>query len=136
MDPLFLPQSGSVEREVLACLLLDPSKTPSVSSRLTGEDFRNDVNRFIWDGMVVAHERHTDFDGVVLEEVMRDQGSWGRVSFVHLVKLMDRTGSTSLLDTHVDRLLDMTVRRRMALAAEQIGSIAVDGDRSPGEVLS
>ena len=107
MDPLFLPQSSSVEREVLACLLLDPSKTPSVSSRLTGEDFHNDVNRFIWDGMVVAHERHTDFDGVVLEEVMRDQGSWGRVSGGDLVKLMDRVGSISMLDTYVDRLLEM-----------------------------
>ena len=136
MDPLFLPQSSSVEREVLACLLLDPSKTPSVSSRLTGEDFHNDVNRFIWDGMVVAHERHTDFDGVVLEEVMRDQGSWGRVSGGDLVKLMDRVGSISMLDTYVDRLLEMTARRRMQQAAEQLSSIAVDGDLSPGEALS
>ena len=136
MDPLFLPQSSSVEREVLACLLLDPSKTPSVSSRLTGEDFHNDVNRFIWDGMVVAHERHTDFDGVVLEEVMRDQGSWGRVSGGDLVKLMDRAGSISMLDTYVDRLLEMTARRRMHQAAEQLSSIAIDGDLSPGEALS
>jgi replicative DNA helicase len=136
MDPLFLPQSSSVEREVLACLLLDPSKTPSVSSRLTGEDFHNDVNRFIWDGMVVAHERHTDFDGVVLEEVMRDQGSWGRVSGGDLLKLMDRVGSTSMLDTYVDRLLEMTARRRMHQAAEQLSSIAIDGDLSPGEALS
>ena len=42
-----MPQSSSVEREVLACLLLDPSKTPSVSTRLTDDDFVNTVNRFI-----------------------------------------------------------------------------------------
>ena len=136
MDPLFLPQSASVEREVLGCLLLDPTKTPSVSSRLSEDDFCNDVNRFIWSGMLVAHERHGDFDGVVLQEVMRDQGSWGRVGGDDLVKLMDRSGSLSHLPSYVDRLLEMTARRRMQQAAEQLSSIAVDGDLSPGEALS
>ena len=136
MDPLFLPQSASVEREVLGCLLLDPTKTPSVSSRLSEDDFCNDVNRFIWSGMLVAHERHGDFDGVVLQEVMRDQGSWGRVGGDDLVKLMDRSGSLIHLPSYVDRLLEMTARRRMQQAAEQLSSIAVDGDLSPGEALS
>ena len=136
MDPLFLPQSSSVEREVLACLLLDPSKTPSVSSRLDSDDFLNDVNRFIWLGILGAYERHDDYDEVILEEVMRDQGSWGRVGGHELVCLMNRSGSNSMLEAYVDRLLEMSARRRMHRAADELGAIAVDGCLSPGEAIS
>ena len=136
MDPLFLPQSSSVEREVLACLLLDPSLTPSVTSRIGDDDFFNDVNRFIWRGVVAAYARHNDYDEVILEEVLRDQGTWGRIGGPTLVQLLNRAGSNSRLDSYVDRLLEMTARRRMHQAAEQLSSIAVDGDLSPGEALS
>jgi len=136
MDPLFLPQSSSVEREVLACLLLDPSLTPSVTSRIGDDDFFNDVNRFIWRGVVAAYERHNDYDEVILEEVLRDQGTWGRIGGPTLVQLLNRAGSNSKLDSYVARLLEMTARRRMHQAAEQLSSIAVDGDLSPGEALS
>jgi len=131
MDPFFLPQSTTVEREVLACLLLDPSKTPSVSGRLDHEDFVSDVNRFIWLGILGAYERHSDYDEVILEEVLRDQGAWGRIGGNTLVQLMNRQGSNAMLDSYVDRLLEMSARRRMHKAADELGAIAVDGHLSP-----
>ena len=136
MDPFFLPQSTTVEREVLACLLLDPSKTPSVSGRLDHEDFVSDINRFIWLGILGAYERHSDYDEVILEEVLRDQGAWGRIGGNTLVQLMNRQGSNAMLDSYVDRLLEMSARRRMHKAADELGAIAVDGHLSPGEAIT
>mgnify|MGYP003130874594 CR=1 FL=1 len=136
MDPLLLPQSASVEREVLACLLLDPSLLPSASSRLCRDDFHSDVNRYIWDGMVTAFDKHQTFDEVILNEVMFDQGTWGRVGGGELVRLLDRSGTTSNLVSYIDRLVEMSARRRMFSASEQMGCIAVDGNLSPGEAIA
>jgi replicative DNA helicase len=136
VDPLFLPQSASVEREVLACLLVDPSKTPAVSSRLVVDDFHNEVNQFVWSGIVVAFERHGDFDGVILKEVLTDLGTWGRVGGSTMVSLLNRVGSIHKLDAYIDRLLEMSARRRLFSASETLSSIAVDGDLSPEEAIS
>ena len=136
MDPLFLPQSASVEREVLACLLLDPSLTPAVTSRIGDDDFHNEVNRFIWRGAVAAYQRHSDYDEVILEEVLRDHGTWARIGGHTLVQLLNRAGTNSMLDSYVDRLLAISARRRMHGAADELGAIAMDGDLGPEEAIS
>jgi len=136
MDRLFLPQSSSVEREVLACLLLDPALMASVRSRLTHESFHNDINRFIWEGMTVAFERHQAFDEVILRETLVDLGTWGRIGTQALASLLDRCGSIAHLDTYVDRLLEMSGRRSMWHASKELGSIAIDGELSPDEAIT
>lgn len=136
MDRLFLPQSASVEREVLACLLIDPAKIPAAQSRLCPEDFHNEVNQLVWTGLTTAFDRHGDVDGVLLREVLSDLGSWGRVGGDVLVGLLDRAGSVLKLNAYIDRLLEMSARRRLFGASETLSSIAVDGDLSPEEAIS
>jgi replicative DNA helicase len=136
VDPLFLPQSSSVEREVLACLLLEPELMPSVWTRLSCESFHNEVNRFIWDGMTVAFQRHNTFDEVILKEVLTDLGTWGRVGGGSIVSLLDRSGSVSHINTYVDRLVGMCGRRSMWHASKELGSIAIDGNLSPDEAIT
>jgi len=135
MDPLLLPSAPSVESEVLACLLIDPSKTPQASARLKGDDFHHNDYRLVWNALLESYERHNDYDEVILEEVLRDQGTWGRVGGRQLVQLLNRSGTNGRLDSYVDRLLAMSARRRMHDAANQIGAIALDGDLGPAEAI-
>ena len=135
MDPLLLPQAPSVEAEVLACLLIDPSKTPQASSKLSADDFHQDDYRLVWRGLLEAYSRHSSYDEVILEEVLRDQGTWGRVGGHHLVHLLNRSGTNGMLDHYVDRLLEISARRRMHDAADQIGAIACDGELSPSDAI-
>ena len=86
--------------------------------------------------MVTAFDKHQTFDEVILNEVMFDQGTWGRVGGGELVRLLDRSGTTSNLVSYIDRLVEMSARRRMFSASEQMGCIAVDGNLSPGEAIA
>lgn len=136
MDRILLPASADVEAEVLGAVMVDPDLMGFVYSSLTHKDFNTSRFEAVFQGMAHLHKSGGMVDEVMLKEALLDLDLWGTSGgYPTLSSLLSRAGSNRHIEDYVNRLLELSARRRMFGASAEIAAIAVDGELSAKEAL-
>ena len=126
--PQAMPQSEESERAVLAAILLDPRLLPSVSGRLSAEDFFGDRHRAIYGAMLELQEDGTTIDlrtlQARLEQKLRMDAAGG---LSYLAGLDVDLPDLGRFETYVEIVKERSVRRRLIDVCREVTRDCLDG---------
>jgi len=126
--PQAMPQSEESERAVLAAILLDPRLLPSVSGRLSAEDFFGDRHRAIYGAMLELQEDGTVIDlrtlQARLEQKLRMDAAGG---LSYLAGLDVDLPDLGRFETYVEIVKERSVRRRLIDVCREVTRDCLDG---------
>ena len=132
-----LPHSDESERAVLAGAMLDPALLPSVSGRLTAEDFYSERNRILYRTMLGLQESNTEIDLRTLQASLEQQDRLETVGGVAYLASLDLDlPDLGRLDSYVEIVKERSVRRRLIEACGEITRNCLDGGLEAQEALS
>jgi replicative DNA helicase len=136
-QPKSMPQSEESERAVLAAVLLDPRLLPSVSGRLTTEDFYGERHRAIYSAMVELMEESTTIDLRTLQARLEQQGAFeasGGISY--LAGLDVDLPDLGRFEAYVEIVKERSVRRRLIEVCREVTRDCLDGGTDAPTALS
>jgi len=123
-----MPQSEESERAVLAAVLLDPRLLPSVSGRLTAEDFFADRHRSIYAAMLELQEEATAIDLRTLQAQLEQRGQLEAIGgFGYLAGLDVDLPDLGRFETYVEIVKERSVRRRLIDVCREVTRDCLDG---------
>ncbi len=123
-----LPRSEEAERAVLAAVLLDAYSLPSITARLTPDDFFSDRHRAIYQAMLDLQAESTAVDLRTLQGHLEQRKQFEMVGGVaYLAELDLDLPDLSRLDVYVALVKERSVRRRLIQASQQVMRDCLDG---------
>jgi replicative DNA helicase len=127
-QPRSMPQSEESERAVLAAVLLDPRLLPSVSGRLTAEDFYGDRHRAIYGAMLELQDETTAIDVRTLQARLEQKGALESVGgFAYLAGLDVDLPDLGRFENYVEIVKERSVRRRLIDVCREVTRDCLDG---------
>lgn len=136
-DQQSLPHSEESERAVLAGALLDPELLPSVSARLTAEDFYSERHRILYRTMLSLQESGTQLDLRTVQASLEQQDRLDSIGGVTYLASLDLDlPDLSRLDAYIEIVKERSVRRRLIEACGLITRNCLDGGLQAQEALS
>ncbi|MDX1502096.1 MAG: replicative DNA helicase [Thermoanaerobaculia bacterium] len=131
-----LPHSDESERAVLAGVLLDPERFPTLSARLTSEDFFSERHRLIFGAMLEIQAEDSQIDLRTLQARLEQLDSLDEVGgLAYLASLDLDLPDLSRLESYVEIVKERSVRRRLIEACGQITRDCLDGGLVAQEAL-
>lgn len=131
-----LPHSEESERAVLAGVLLDPSRLPAVSERLTAGDFYSERHRTLYQVMIDLQLADMEIDLRTVQARLEQQERLESVGGVAYLASLDLDlPDLARLDTYVELIKERSVRRRLIDACGQITRMSLDGGVEAAEAL-
>jgi len=136
-QPRTMPQSEESERAVLAAVLLDPRLLPSVSGRLTAEDFYGDRHRAIYAAMLELQEESTAIDLRTLQARLEQRGSFEAAGgLAYLNRLDEDLPDLGRFENYVEIVKERSVRRRLIDVCREVTRDCLDGGVDAASALS
>ena len=134
--PRNVPHSEESERAVLAGVLLDPGLIPSVSARLTLEDFYAERHRVVYQAMLDLQAAGVEVDLRTLQAQLETRNHLESVGGVaYLAGLDVDLPDLGRFDTYVEIVKERSVRRRLIEACGSITRDCLDGGLMAQEAL-
>lgn len=134
--PTTLPHSEESERAVLASLLLDPRVLPSVSGRLTPDDFYPEKHQILYRAMLELQEAGTGIDLRTVQAKLEQQGRLERIGGVAYLAGLDLDlPDLGRVEHYVEIVKERSVRRRLIQASSSIMRDCLDGGLDAAEAL-
>ncbi len=131
-----LPNSEESERAVLAAALLSPHVIPSVSGRLTSEDFYSERHQLIFQAMLDLQEAGSEVDLRTLQASLELKGSFDLVGgFAYLAGLDLDLPDLGRVERYVEIVKERSVRRRLVLACHEITAGCLQGGMDASTAL-
>ena len=135
-QPQTLPYSEESERAVLAAVLLDSQILPTISGRLTEEDFYLDKHRVIYKAMVDLQEQGTTIDLRTLQARLEQQDRLQQVGGIAYLAGLDLDlPDLGRSDAYAEIIKERSVRRRLILRSQDIIRDCLDGGLDAAEAL-
>ena len=136
-DQRSLPHSAESERAVLAGAMLDPALLPSVSGRLTADDFYAERHRILYRTMLTLQESGTEIDLRTLQASLEQQDRLDSVGGIAYLASLDLDlPDLGRLDSYVEIVKERSIRRRLIEACGEITRNCLDGGLEAQEALS
>ncbi len=131
-----LPHSEESERAVLAGVLLDPTRLPAVSERLTAEDFYSERHRRLYRVMLDLQNASTTIDLRTVQASLEQLEQLEAIGGVAYLASLDLDlPDLARLDTYVELIKERSVRRRLIDACGEITRLSFDGGVEAAEAL-
>lgn len=119
------PQSIEAEEAVLGALLIDPEAIIRLTTILRPEDFYREKHGWIYDAILVLHERREPIDFLTVCDELDRQGRLDEVGGPAFITSLVNAVPTSIHAEHYARIVERTaIRRRLIDAAGQIAALA------------
>ncbi len=132
-----LPHSEESERAVLAGAMLDPALLPTVSGRLTADDFYTERHRILFRTMLSLQESGTEIDLRTLQASLEQQDRLEAVGGIAYLASLDLDlPDLGRLDSYVEIVKERSIRRRLIEACGDITRNCLDGGLEAQEALS
>jgi len=132
-----MPQSEESERAVLAAALLDPRLVPTLSGRLTVEDFYSERHRAIYAAMLELQEESTAIDLRTLQARLEQKGEIEAVGgFAYLAGLDVDLPDLGRFETYAEIVKERSVRRRLIDVCREVTRDCLDGGVDAPEALA
>ncbi|HSL82536.1 MAG TPA: DnaB-like helicase C-terminal domain-containing protein, partial [Thermoanaerobaculia bacterium] len=135
-QPRTLPHSEESERAVLAAILLDGSVLPTVSGRLTPDDFYLDKHRLVFDAVLALQAADQAIDLRTVQARLEQQGKIDSVGgLAYLAGLDLDLPDLGRVDAYVEIIKERSIRRRLITASQEIIRDCLDGGLDAPEAL-
>ena len=119
------PQNLEAEEAVLGALLLDPDAIIRLATILRPEDFYREKHGWIYDAVLVLHERREAVDFLTVCDELERRGQLDEVGGPAFLSGLINAVPTSVHAEHYARIVERTaIRRRLIEAAGQIAAMA------------
>ncbi len=116
-----------VEQCVLATLMTIDQGIDEYIEQLKVDDFYAGQHQIIFNHIKAQYAKGEAFDEITVWEIIRTNAIESRsVDEQFIVNLMNRISQYTLIDTHVKKLKDLSIRRKLQDTSKLIGSIAND----------
>ena len=136
-DQRSLPHSEESERAVLAGAMLDPALLPSVSGRLTADDFYAERHRILYRTMLSLQESGTEIDLRTLQASLEQQDRLDTVGGIAYLASLDLDlPDLGRLDAYVEIVKERSIRRRLIEVCGEVTRNCLDGGLEAQEALS
>ena len=134
---LQIPASLEAEEALLGAILLEPNSFLSVAAFLNGEDFFSKRHEHIWNAISRLQERGDAIDYVTLSRELQDLNLLDEIGGpAYLTSLVNNTPSAVHAEIYGEMVARTSTRRKMLQAADNIRSLAHDGELSIDRVIS
>ncbi|MCZ6725752.1 MAG: replicative DNA helicase [Acidobacteria bacterium] len=131
-----MPHSEESERAVLAGVLIDPNRLPTVSERLTADDFYSERHRTLYQVMLELQLGGTEIDLRTVQARLEQQDRLEAVGGVAYLASLDLDlPDLARLDTYVELIKERSVRRRLIDACGYITRMSFDGGVEAAQAL-
>ncbi|HEX6200891.1 MAG TPA: replicative DNA helicase [Thermoanaerobaculia bacterium] len=135
-QPRTLPHSEESERAVLAAILLDGTVLPTVSGRLTQDDFYLDKHRLVFDAVLALQAADQAIDLRTVQARLEQQGKLEAVGgLAYLAGLDLDLPDLGRVDAYVEIIKERSIRRRLITASQEIIRDCLDGGLDAPEAL-
>jgi len=136
-SPKSMPHSEESERAVLAAILLDPRLLPSVSGRLTTDDFYGDRHRAIYAAMLELQEETTTIDLRTLQARLEAKDALEAAGgFGYLAGLDVDLPDLGRFETYAEIVKERSVRRRLIDVCREVTRDCLDGGTDAPSALA
>jgi replicative DNA helicase len=130
------PQNQEAEVSVLGSILLDKDAIVKVADVLLPDDFYNDSYRIIFDEMLWLYEHHQPIDIITLKNRIEEKGELSKIGGVTLLsQLASAVPSAAHVVNYAKIVADKALLRRLISTANEIQSLAYDGDANTSDLL-
>lgn len=123
-----MPHSEESERAVLAAVLLSPHVLPTVSGRLTEEDFHLERHQLIYRTMLELQEGGSEIDLRTLQGRLEQRGVFDKIGgMAYLAGLDLDLPDLGRIETYSDIVKERSVRRRLIRYCSEIAHGCLEG---------
>lgn len=131
-----IPANLEAERAVLGSLLIDPDAIIKVANFLRAEDFFRERHGWLFDAMLVLHERREPLDFVTVVDELERRGQLEEIGGpAYITDLIGGTPTSINVDYYA-RIVERTaLLRRLISAAGQIAELAYDESQEVDNVI-
>jgi len=134
--PRTLPHSEESERAILAAVLLDPRILPTITGRLSPDDFYSEKHRTLYRAMIDLQEERTGIDLRTLQARLEQQAKLDEVGGVAYLASLDLDlPDIGRSDAYVEIVKERSIRRRLIAASGEIIRDCLDGGLAAEEAL-
>jgi len=113
------------ERALLGGLLIDPRRLTDIEERLSPEAFYDPLHRRIYAAMLAIEDRSA-IDPITVKGKLSEAGELDAATAERLRVIEESALSAANVAHYAEIILDKALRRRLAEAAEEIASLAVE----------
>ncbi len=132
-----LPNSEEAERAVLASILLSPRILPTITGRMTDEDFFLEKHQLIFRAMLELQERESEIDLRTLQAHMQLKGSFELIGGMAFLAGLDLDlPDIGRVDTYVEIVKERSVRRRLVQKCQELVFGCLEGGLDATEALA
>jgi replicative DNA helicase len=132
-----LPHSEESERAVLAAVLLSPRVLPTVSGRLTIDDFYLERHQLLYRSMIDLLEDGAEIDLRTIQAQLQQRGHFEKVGGMAYLAALDLDlPDLGRVDAYVEVVKERSVRRRLIRGATEVAQAAMDGGLNAREALA
>jgi replicative DNA helicase len=136
MDVINLPKNLEIEENILGSILLDKRALPFVVNYLTEEIFYDLRHQLIFRTIKQMYDKNIQVDLSTVFQRLIDNKHSDEVGALYLSKLTNNVVSTAHLNTHIEVLIELYKRRKLANIGRLMEVAAFDGAESTDDTLS
>jgi replicative DNA helicase len=131
------PHNQNAENALLGAALLDETALEILSTQVDPEDFFMPANRIVAASLKRMWEQgHNKVDAVTLSDELDRRGELLQVGgLARFLELETNCPSTTNAQHYANIVIDYATRRRLVMAANEIGEAAKDGNTSVDELM-
>jgi len=134
--PTSLPHSEESERAVLAAILLDPRLLPTVSGRLTDEDYFFEKHQVLYRAMLDLQEAGTEIDLRTVQAKLEQQSELEKIGGIAYLSGLDLDlPDLGRIEHYAEIVKERSIRRRLIEASHRIVRDCLDGGLEAQEAL-
>ncbi len=131
-----LPHSREAEEAVLGSVLINREVYYDLAEFLNGDDFYIIRNRWIWEAIVRLQEKRQPPDFVLVVQELDQQSQLDEIGGgAYLLSLINQTPSAMYAVSYGRVVKEMSVRRRMLTAANNLARLAHTRDQSLDTII-
>ena len=136
MDVINLPKNLEIEENILGSILLDRHALPFVVNYLTEEIFYDLRHQLIFRTIKQMYDKNIQVDLSTVFQRLIDNKHSEEVNAHYLSKLTNNVVSTAHLNTHIEVVIELYKRRKLATIGRLMEVSAFDGAESTDDTLS
>lgn len=131
-----MPSEQELEEIILGSILIDTRVIDTAMANLMPEDFYNNANKTIFQGITNLYTKGISVDIITLNEELKRMQEIENVGGVpYLMVLTDKVASTVHFESHVGYLVDVSLSRQILINANNTTKEVVGGAKTGKELI-
>jgi len=130
------PHNEEAEQSVLGAILLSKEAVSIASGIISPSDFYNDINKIIFESMLILYEDRKPIDILTLTSSLKKQDMYKKVGSAYLTELVNIVPTAANVEHYANLIKEGSVRRSLIQIGSQIAENAFSEEKEIKETLN